>query len=340
MDALPNARNKAVHIVEKQMPVDQLIMIMYNSPSEDTYKHFKMVNAHIKNGMVQVGQVVLLSPEGSEECTIEESEFLNIAKAVDLTLLKLSNSEKQLLVNRYEFLSNVASYNGLLLGVSNTAWNAHTNQVKSILKDLERAYVTSYQSSGNLHNKNFFAQRKIQFARLDAALSRFTQPAFGGKLVSGDIRGNLGLSSKSMIHQWSKQAANATTIPTFHKNYAVVAEMSRNLKRVGYVGIALTGFDAVMNIQKACTVNDTAVCSKAKYAQTGKAVVSIAGGTVGGAIAAWATCSLIFGLPSGGSSFFWCSVVAGGAGGYAGGSYGGEYGKSKGEELYKLTGVR
>lgn len=219
---------------------------MYNSPSEDTYKHFKMVNAHIKNGIVQVGQVVLLSPEGAEECTIEEAEFLNIAKAVDLTLLKLSNSEKQLLVNRYESLSNVASYNGLLLGVSNTAWNAHTNQVKSILKDLERAYVTSYQSSGNLHNKNFFAQRKIQFARLDAALSRFTQPAFGGKLVSGDIRGNLGLSSKSMIHQWSKQSANATTIPNFHKNYAAVAEMSRNLKRVGYVGIALTGFQLMM----------------------------------------------------------------------------------------------
>ncbi|MBU2872007.1 hypothetical protein [Colwellia sp. E2M01] len=340
MDALPSTQNKAIHIVEKQMLVDQLIMIMYNSPSENTYKHFKMVNSHIKNGIVQVGQVVLLSPADAQECTIEEAEFLNVAKAVDLTLLKLSNSEKQLLVNRYEFFSNVASYNGLLIGVSNTAWNAHTAQVKSILKDIERTYVTSYKSSGNLHNKNFFTQRKIQFARLDAALSRFGQPSLGGKLVAGDIRSNLGLSSKSIIHQWNKQPTNATTIPNFHKNYAAVAEMARNLKRVGYLGIVLTGVDAVSNVQKACTVGDDAQCSKSQYTQTGKAVGSIGGGVLGGAVATWATCSIVFGLPTGGTSFFWCAVVAGVGGGYAGGKYGGEYGESKGEVLYKANGIR
>lgn len=340
MDASPSTQNKAIHIVEKQMPVDQLIMIMYNSPSENTYKHFKMVNSHIKNGIAQVGQVVLLSPANAQECTIEEAEFLNIAKAVDLTLLKLSNSEKQLLVNRYEFFSNVASYNGLLIGVSNTAWKAHTAQVTSILKDIERTYVTSYKSSGNLNNRNFFTQRKIQFARLDAALSRFGQPSLGGKLVTGDIRSNLGLSSKSIIHQWNKQPANATTVPNFHKNYAAVAEMSRNLKRVGYLGIMLTGVDAVSNIQKACTVGDDAQCSKSKYTQTGKAVGSIGGGALGGAVATWATCSIVFGLPTSGTSFFWCAVVAGAGGGYAGGKYGGEYGESKGEVLYKANGTR
>jgi hypothetical protein len=299
-----------------------------------------MVNSHIKNGTVQVGQVVLLSPADAQECTIEEAEFLNIAKAVDLTLLKLSNSEKQLLVNRYEFLSNVASYNGLFLGVSNTAWNAHTSQVKSILKDLERTYVTSYKSNGNLNNRSLFTQRKIQFARLDTALSRFAQPNFGGKLISGDIRSNLGLSSKSILHQWSKQPGNVTTVPNFHKNYAAVAKMSRNLKRVGYVGIALTGFDAVANIQKACTVSDTATCSKAKYTQTGKAGSSILGGIGGGMVATWATCTLVFGLPTGGTSAFWCAVAAGSAGGYAGGKYGGELGGFLGEELYMSKGVK
>ncbi len=334
MDALPSTQNKAIHIVEKQMPVDQLIMIMYNSPSENTYKHFKMVNSHIKNGTVQVGQVVMLSPADAQECTIEEAEFLNVAKAVDLTLLKLSNSEKQLLVNRYEFLSNVASYNGLLLGVSNTAWNAHTAQVKSILKDIERTYVTSYKSSGNLHNRNFFTQRKIQFARLDAALSRFGQPSLGGKLVAGDIRSNLGLSSKSIIHQWNKQPANTTTVPNFHKNYAAVAEMSRNLKRVGYLGIMLTGVDAVSNIQKACTVGDDSQCSKSKYTQTGKAAGSIGGGALGGLLA-YGGCNIVFGAPSAGTSLFWCSLVVGAGTGFVGGKYGGSGGEFLGEEIYK-----
>ena len=62
-------QDKAIHIVEKSMPIDQLIMIMYNYPSKIVYDHFKMVNSHLKNNMVQVGQVVLLSPVNSKECT-------------------------------------------------------------------------------------------------------------------------------------------------------------------------------------------------------------------------------------------------------------------------------
>lgn len=116
--------------------------------------------------------------------------------------------------------------------------------------------------------------------------------------------------------------------------------MSRNLKRVGYVGIALTGFDAVANIQKACTVSDTATCSKAKFTQTGKAAGSIGGGVFGGAAATWATCSIVFGLPTGGTSFFWCSIVAGAGGGYVGGKYGGKYVGEYGEELYKSNGIK
>ncbi|MCG6202919.1 hypothetical protein [Psychromonas antarctica] len=58
---------------------------------------------------------------------MEEAEFLDIAESVDRTLLKLDSSERQILAKRYDLLSNVASYNGLLLGVSNTAWNAHTS---------------------------------------------------------------------------------------------------------------------------------------------------------------------------------------------------------------------
>ncbi len=340
MDSNESSKQVALHIVEKQLPVDQLIMILYNSPVDATYKHFKSVNSHLKDGIARVGQVVLLSPEDPQQCTLEEVEFLNVAEAVDQELLKLSNAEKQVLANKYEFLSNVASYNGLILGVSNTAWGAHVKQVESILKDLERTYVSSYKSAGNLNNRGFFAQRKIHQVRLDTALRRFAQPALGGKLFAGDIRSNLKLSSKSIIHQWKANPGSTSAIPDFHKNYSTVAGMAKNLKRVGYVGIALTGIDAVANIREACTVGDEAVCSKSKYTQTGKATGSIAGGTFAGSVAAWATCSVVFGLPSGGSSFFWCAVVTGASGGYAGGKYGGEFGEFLGEEVYLSTGTK
>lgn len=338
MDSNDSTKQVALHIVEKQLPVDQLIMILYNSPGNATYNHFKSVNSHLKDGIARVGQVVLLSPENPQECTLEEVEFLNVAAAVDQELLKLSNAEKEILAKRYDFLSNVASYNGLILGVSNTTWNAHTTQVENILKELERTYVSSYKSTGNLNNASFFAQRKILFTRLNTALSRFGQPVLGGHLFAGDIRRNLGLSRKSIIHQWNKNPASVSTIPDFKKNYSTVAGMAKNLKRVGYVGIALTVVDAGANIQEACTVGDDNACRKSKYTQTGKATGSIGGGLAAG-YAAYAGCNILFGLESAGTSLFFCSIVFGAGAGYFGGKHGGELGESTGDILYKSNGA-
>ncbi|MBL4608565.1 MAG: hypothetical protein JKY01_12160 [Pseudomonadales bacterium] len=179
----------------------------------------------------------------------------------------------------------------------------------------------------------------MHFARLDAALSRFTQPALGGGLVSGDIRSNLGLSSKSIAHQWTKYPANITTIPNFHKNYAAVAEMSRNLKRVGYLGIMLTGVDAVANIQKACTIGDDVQCGKSKYTQTGKAAGSVFGGSLGG-YAAYVGCNILFGVESAGTSLFWCSLVVGAGAGFYGAKSIGTLGEAGGKEIYKLSSIK
>lgn len=337
MDKSDSTKKVALHIVEKQLPVDQLIMILYNSPAQATYNHFKSVNSHLKDGIARVGQVVLLSPENPQECTLEEVEFLNVAEAVDQELLKLSNAEKEILAKRYEFLANVASYNGLLLGVSNTTWKAHTTQVENILKELEKTYVASYKSTGNISNASFFAQRKILFTRLNTALKRFGQPVLGGNLFAGDVRSNLGLSKKSIIHQWNKNPGSVSTIPDFKKNYTTVAGMAKNLNRVGHVGIALTVLDAGSNIQKACSVGDDAACSKSKYTQTGKAGGSVFGGAISGGLSSWAVCTLAFGLQSGGTSAFWCAIAVGATGGYVGASVGSKIGENTGEFIYQIN---
>jgi len=332
----------AIHIVEKAMEVNQLIMIMYNNPDAIVYEHFRAVNRHLfpnneDNPQVYPGQVVLLSPANNSQCTIEEQAFYEVARAVDLALLKLSTQEKELLAKRYDFLANVASYNGLLLGVSNTSWNAHVKQVEGILKDIEGAYTASYNAHGNLNNNIFLQRRRTHFARLNDALLRFGQPELGNRIKTGDIRSNLGLSTKSTIHQWKKLSGPAETIPNFARNYETVSKMARNLKRVGYLGIALTGIEAGTNIHKACTIESDYACNHAKYKETGKAVGSIIGGSFVGAITSYVTCGILFGLPSSGTSFFWCSLIAGASGGYIGGSGGGLGGQWAGNKLYSIN---
>ncbi|MBQ4797611.1 hypothetical protein J8L73_00395 [Pseudoalteromonas sp. MMG006] len=327
----------AIHIVEKRMSIDALIIALYNTPSEKTFKHFKFVNSHIVDGYAKPGQIVLISPINTMECTELEQQFQASALEVDKKLRELDEHEKEILSKRYELLSNVAKYNGLYFGVANNSWNSHVGQVKAILKELEKTYVNQYNAHGNLNNQQFFHRRKLLFTRLDTALSRFAQPALGGSLVAGDIRRNLGLSSKSMIHHWQQQGGMAKSIPEFAQNYKTVANMAKNLKRVGYVGIALTGVEASANIVKACTEGNEQACTKAKYVETGKAGGAVLGGAALGYLGSYTLCSVVFGLPSGGTSLLWCGIVAGGTGGVLGGFGGGHAGGVAGELIYEVV---
>ena len=93
---------------------------------------------------------------------------------------------------------------------------------------------------------------------------------------------------------------------------------------------------SVANVQKVCAVSqDTNVCTKTKYKEAGRFTGSVVGGGLVGGGAAYLTCNLVFGLPSGGTSLLWCTIVAGGAGGYVGSQYGSELGSDYGLRVYE-----
>ncbi len=325
----------ALHIVKLRMNVDQLVRYLYENPTPSTVEHFKFVNQHLLKDIALPGQIVLISPVGATSCTSQEIAFREVAERVDKRLAATSDAERKLLANNYQFLSNVASYNGVVLGSSVAAWQGHVRQVKEILKDIEKSYVASYGRTGNLSNQAFFSSRRMQFQKLDRVLRRFLQPRLGGSILPGDMRRNLGLSTKSIVHQWNRMGTPATKIFGFEENFVQTTKMATNLKRLGYVGIALTGVEAHANIQKACTLKpNSKQCGRTRYTETGKAAGSVVGGAAGGFLGGWVTCNLIFGLPSSGTSMFWCGIVAGGIGGYTGGKVGSSIGEGSGSFLY------
>ena len=76
---------------------------------------------------------------------------------------------------------------------------------------------------------------------------------------------------------------------------------------------------------------------KSKFSEGGRLTGSVAGGSLGGAGGAYLTCNLIFGLPSGGTSILWCSIVAGAAGGYVVGKVFSNGAQMMGESIYEKT---
>jgi len=116
-----------------------------------------------------------------------------------------------------------------------------------------------------------------------------------------------------------------------------LAGLSKTLRGVGYVGIALDVGQSSIKIHEACTVGTDQQCTKTSFTEGGRLTGSVIGGSAGGFLAAYGTCNLIFGLKSAGTSLLWCGIVAGAVGGYAGGKYGGEAVEVAGEKLYERT---
>ena len=139
------------------------------------------------------------------ECTREELIFLNVAHKVDQNLKKLGRQKRILLAQRFDLLSNVASYNGMFLGMANTAWTAQVKQVEALLKEIERAYARGYNKTGDLSNAKFFAERKVLFQRLDVALSRFGHPVMSVE--------TWGLAQKVLLTNGNKMVAMLKRFP-------------------------------------------------------------------------------------------------------------------------------
>ena len=147
---------------------------------------------------------------------------------------------------------------------------------------------------------------------------------------------SLGLSTKSLVHQLKDHPAPISDIPGFEKNHAKVLSYGGILKKAGYVGITLDGVQSVAKVHQACTSEAEQACTKSVYSEGGRFGGSVLGGAAAGRLAAYLTCSIVFSLPSGGSSMLWCGIVAGGAGGLIGGQFFGDVFKSGGEKIYEM----
>ncbi len=178
--------------------------------------------------------------------------------------------------------------------------------------------------------------RKLLFQQLDDVLKSMAGRARLGLDISrGNLKRSLGLSTKSLVHHLKDHPAPITELPGFEKNHAKVRNYAKVLKGAGYVALALDGVQSVAKVQQACTTGTEQECTKSKFSESGRFAGSVAGGVTVGKLAAWGLCSVVFSLPSGGSSLLWCGVVVGGAGGFLGGYFGGEFVQGEAELLYE-----
>ena len=266
------------HFAKKNQTIDELIRTLYIHPSVDTINHFKAINSHLVNGQVKLGQMVVITQPNSQQCTQFETDLAEAARLVDQKLAKLDAQEKEILAERYQLLNNVANYGGAGYGATLTYFSHHMKNIEGILKQISELYVKTYNKQGDLYSRKFFEQRKTLFARLDMTLK--TAVGHAGMGYSKDytkMKNNLGLSTKSIMHQWKAQTGPVISVPGFEKNLDKAAYLTKGLRRAGHVGIALDVGRSGLKIHEACTVGTDKECAKTSFKEGGRLTGSVAG---------------------------------------------------------------
>ena len=326
------------HVVTRAQSVDQLLARLYQNPDQNTKDHFQSVNQHLQASVLP-GQVVVVTPPGQTVCTAFEHDLAEVAADIERMQVRLTPKEASFVAKNYEMINNLMAYSGTAIGVSTTYFKQHKKRLEELLKRLERLYVSTYNSGRKLNQQRFYQQRKAIFNQINAILRRMVGQKFAGtNLQVGNLKNSLGLSTKSILHQWNRVPGKVQTIPDFADNYARVGKYGKLLSRIGYAGVALDIGQSGVLIHQACTTGREEECTRSKYVQGGRLTGSLAGSAAGGyygVLVGYGVCNLIFGLPSGGASLFWCGLVGGGVGGYYGGSVLGDVGKDKGALLYE-----
>lgn len=329
------------HFASKPQSIDELILSLYNNPASLTIDHFKTNNSHLKDGRVQSGQLIIISPPDNRACTQFEADLSLAAEQVDLRLANLPEEEKRITAENFQLLSNIASTGGAGYGVTLIYFSHHVKAIESTLKEIERLYAQTYNSTGKLNSPRFLQQRKQLFMRMDNIMASFLGGSRTGfTSTQTKIKNSLGLNTKSILHQWKQQSGRVSGVPGFVENYNKTTKLAATLKAAGYVGVALDVGQSASQIHAACTVGTEKQCTKTSFGEGGRLVGSVGGGGAGAAVGvggAYVICNIIFGLQTAGTSLMWCGIAVTSAGGYAGSSIGGDFGKERGELLYKKT---
>ena len=57
------------HFAKETQTVDALINLLYTGPSKLAVEHFKAINSHLKAEQVQAGQLIIVTPPNSQQCS-------------------------------------------------------------------------------------------------------------------------------------------------------------------------------------------------------------------------------------------------------------------------------
>ena len=320
-------------VVPKSMTRQALEASLFPVPDPAVMNKFQLLNPH--PGDVKAGSMIVLSDPSNFQCSREEALLMDAAAKTHEAIELLSADEADFMAQHREEIENFLARGSTAIGIGEVMFAKHLEDIKTVLHDIELLHQRTFQADGHLHSPAFFAERKRLLAKFNTHLTALTRKGIGFP-DHPNLKSALGISSRSLVHHWTKAGA-AQQIPGYATHIEGVAKAAKVIKYGGWIGTAVGGGASYMNVQDVCTAGNVGACERVKFTEAGSFFGGIGGGATVSAFLTPAVGSLCVGLgvPTGGLAFLACGVVAVGVGSYAGGVFGEAAGELIGDIIYE-----
>jgi uncharacterized Zn-binding protein involved in type VI secretion len=324
------------YVVPKSVSREALEATLFPAPDPQVMRKFRALNPH--RDVVKAGSMIVLSDPNNLQCTREEAQVMAAAETVNAALEDLTAEQADFM---HRYAAEIASFTGQTstwLGVSAVVMEKHLTSLRDTLQAMERLHQDSYRQHGHLKSTQFFTERKLLLAQLDAHLLNSTR--LRGHTTLGDhpkLKTALGISSRSLVHHWDKAGAPGQ-IPGYATHVESISRAAKYMQMGGYVGIGIGGVSSVLAVQEVCNGGSEAACEKVKFTEGGKFGLSTFGGAWGGSIGLSASgpLCLVLGVSTGIGGVI-CVAAVVGVGAWAGTAAGSMGGEKIGDVMYEIA---
>ncbi|WP_339503646.1 PAAR domain-containing protein [Pseudomonas sp. RL_105y_Pfl2_101] len=324
------------YIVPRSVTREALEATLFPSPDPAVMRKFRALNPH--RNVVKAGSMIVLSDPNNHQCTREEAQVMAAAETVNAALDDLTAEQADFM---HRHAAEIASFTGQTstwLGVSAVMMEKHLTSLRDTLQAMERLHQNSFRQYGHLRSPQFFAERKLLLAQLDAHLLNSTR--LRGHTTLGDhpkLKTALGISSRSLVHHWNKAGAPGQ-IPGYATHVESTSRAAKYMQMGGYIGIGIGGVSSLLAVQDVCNGGSEAACERIKFTEGGKFGLSTVGGAWGGNLGLSASGPLCLALgASTGIGGVICVAAVVGVGAWAGTAVGSMGGEKIGDVMYEIA---
>lgn len=311
--------NPGYCIVQQPGTLDFQARLLFNNPNSDAARYFMQINSDAQ--WSKPGQMLILDTLGSNN-SVQLKQLQLAKKKVNGALADLNSGEANFFNQHFSTIAAVTNFMDKSLGVVADAGEKYFSEIEKKLKSIELAYQNQYRTQGTLISQQFFVERQRLFAELDGLLNKLSRLTLKMKPYN-ELKHALGLSSRSIVHEWS--TAGVASIRGYSTYIDNASKAARFLKAGGWLAIGFAGANTTNEVYNACTVGREQSCSKVAVKKYSSFGASLAGGIYGGKYGAMAGAGVCvaLGVATGGVGLLACSIVGAAAGGYVGGEIAG-----------------